>query len=58
MDINVTEEIGNVAGIKPGDKIGDKEIVIKNEGNIDIGSVKLTSLLLIMTSARISNLKK
>ncbi|MDD2338931.1 MAG: TasA family protein [Methanosarcina sp.] len=42
MDINVTEEIGNVAGIKPGDKIGDKEIVIKNEGNIDIGSVKLT----------------
>lgn len=42
MDINVTEEIGNVAGIKPGDEIGDKEIVIKNEGNIDIGSVKLT----------------
>lgn len=42
MQITVTEEIGNVNGIKPGDEIGDKSIVVKNEGSIAIGSIELT----------------
>lgn len=41
MSISVTQEIGNVS-IKPGDKIGDKSITVKNEGSIAIGKISLT----------------